>query len=154
MSASDGGRPGQKDLHLGEGTVVHTEYGIELCRVVEWIEDGLHVVSAVDFDLVAVGATEHEAINNFASEARSLVDSIQGLIERDEATKEEAELYIRLAQPFLKVIERELEDLRRKQRRREKRLIDFPRLRRGRGEHNLGWRTASSHGNLKRPSLV
>src|ERR1700689_3314884 len=148
------GREGDPVAPIDEGFLVHARYGIVLCEIEEWIEDGLRVVSAKDFDLIAVGQTERGAIDQFVVEVKSLVEGLHVVIQRDEATQDEKELYLRLVEPLTSVLEREAEDMRRMLKRMERQLIAFPRLRRKRGQHQDVWRHASSRENLKQRSLA
>lgn len=123
------------------GEIRHRLYGIQLCAVEHWLEDGLHVIRAADFDLMAVDEDHAQAVHKFVEEAYSLEAALRDLIERKEATLPEADLYIRLAGPILDAARRELDAVKG----RESRIIDFPRLRRRRGDHSGGWRQVSGH---------
>jgi hypothetical protein len=99
---------------------------------------------------MAVGADQAEAISNFVEEAYSLTFALSDLITRDEATDQECELFARLAKPILDAMRRDQEA----NQKRESRLIDFPRLRRERGDHGTGWRQAFGQGKPNRLSTA
>lgn len=120
---------------LRHARIVHKRYPIELCEIDCWQEDDEQVVRASDFDLYAVGSTREEAVAKFVAEVYSLVDALQGLGE-DDITEEEQRLFVRLATPIV-------EAYRQDQRREQRRLVVFPRLR---GDHSPAreWSPSSS----------
>lgn len=131
-------------------SIVHVEFPIKLCSVEHWVEDGMHVVRAEDFELIAMADSVEDAIALFVEDAYSLWNALGELVRRDEATERERELFHRLAGPIIDAFRREREA----EARRRARFIDFPRLRR-RGDHSRGdWRTASSHATFNQPSIA
>lgn len=126
------------------GKIVHRRYPLELCEIDCWLENDEHVVRGSDFDLYAVGSTQDEAVAKFVAEVYSFVDALQALA--DEMTDEERALFVRLATP---IIEAYRED----QRREQRRLVVFPRLR---GDHSPAreWSPASSRARSDATSLA
>jgi hypothetical protein len=72
------------------------------------------------------------------------------LMIRGQATSQENELYARLAVPILEVAQRERDALKNQQ----SRYIDFPRLRRRRGDHAGAWGQALGHGKSNQLSIA
>lgn len=128
------------------GQICHMRYNVVLCDTVYWVDEGIHVVRAEDFDLLAVGHDRLEAVQRLVEEAYSLFEALGELVDSDEITEAERALFVRIGEPFV-------EAHRLNEKRRRALLIDFPRLRR-RGAHMRDWGSGSSLANSKRPSIA
>jgi len=137
--------------HPDYGVIAHSEYGIELCAIEHWVEDGLHVIRAADFDLIALDEDHDKAACKFVEEVFSLVGALHELVMHGEPTPSERELWVLLATPILEAGNRDQEAAEQK---RARRLIDFPRFRRPRGDHSPAWRQSSGPGKLNQPSTA
>jgi hypothetical protein len=113
-----------------------------------WLEDGVHVIRSLDFDVTAGDPDFQRALDRFIEKAEDLWVYLSGL---DTITENENEMFLKLAPRFLEIY-RELE--RREARRRERVIsISFGRLRK-RGEHSLrNWRP-SKPASASQPSPV
>src|SRR5689334_2277890 len=81
-------------------TIVHTRHGISLCEIECWVDDGVHVIRAVDFDMIAMDEDLDKALEIFVKDTFSLVNSLGELLRAGKATEGERELFIRLGTPF------------------------------------------------------
>ncbi len=113
-----------------------------------WVEDGIHVLRSMDFDVIAGAADFQSAIDQFVEKAEDLWSYLSNL---ETISDNENEMFLKMAPRFLDIY-KELE--RREKSRRERVIsINIGRLRQ-RGQHSLrNWRP-SQPASASQPSLV
>lgn len=113
-----------------------------MSRAEYWVEDGMHVIRSLDFDVIAGDPDFSRALKQFGEKAQSLWEYLSGL---ESISDHENETFVVLARRFTDLF-RELE---RREEERRRKLISIN-FRRRRGEHN--WQPVSTPGPFSQPS--
>jgi hypothetical protein len=133
------------------GVVVALDKPISLAE--HWIEDDVHVIRSLEFDVIAGNEDFQLAVDQFAEKAEDL----WGYLSKQESISDnENETFLLLADRFLEIYkELERREMKRLEAEQHQRLVSINLNRqRQRGEHFRNWRPQSLPNSASLPSLA